>query len=399
MRWLIVPLLVSSLAAAQAPSGIIFTTPGHVRLADATGVHTLAACELTKHLPGTDLAPTREPCEVESLAVHAPSGRWAATLQAPVGLVEGSSGARRMLSYVDDLTLNGERLSLPAPRGGLRPDGRFLVLGDSKGVVAATPGLESAWRTDGLFRPDGPITFTRDGGALLYRESLGAEADRLWLVSFSARPSFTRQLGGAVFKRITLVTGGDRLEVHRSGLVMFVPVPATSEPRLTLTAAPSMPTAEVVATAAVGDELLYYRQGHFTDFVGCDTSRPGRYQRRGADGQEKTWRTHEGHCSTTNTFEGASLTRRSLFFREGPYQGTRLFEYRLDADTAQPLPEGINYIEDLARDGRQALVRADDGLAVIDLDTGERWWSWAHDGECRRCEARFIEAPTRVARR
>ncbi len=367
--------LLTSVTVAWAeepvsPVPIIVARKGSVVSVDANGLRILADCRLTtdlRMLSGPErgkMVRSSEPCSFGPLAVHPPTGRWAAAVH-----VMGDADAPpvRLVSVV----VSGRELVVPTDKAGRAKSGTFLVLGDLNGIVAITPGVPDGWKENLRFFAQFPSLFTADGSRVLVSagDSNGSE---WWSWSFGPRPESVQVLprGQTDAASNMVILGEPRTALrHPRGGVRLATLDPTG--RKPWKVGPSLPQVRkgMLTPAVLGDTMLFYRSGDFdTDCEGADAGTYRRFDLR--TGQERVWRVHEGLCGTFDTFEAASPVRRTLYFREqrSVTAGVRLYEYDVDRDTTRELPvDSGSRVRDISADGRMLLVLNYSGLVLYDV--------------------------------
>jgi hypothetical protein len=373
---LLLALLTSATVAwaedPVSPVPLIVAKKGSVVYVDANGPRILADCQQTTDLQML-VGPERgkwvrgsEPCDFGSLAVHPPTGRWAA-----VADVTGDTDAPpvRHVSFV----VSGREFVVPTNKAGRAKNGAFLVLGDLNGIAAVSPGLPESWKENGRFFAQFPEMFTADGSRVLV--SVGdSSVWEWWSWSFSPRPEGIRVLarGQNDSAGNMLIRGEQRTALrHPRGGVRI----ATLEPTGTKPwkVGPLLPQVRkgMLTPAVLGDTMLFYRAGTWIPGGPCDESNPGTYRRLDLrTGQERVWRIHEGWCSTFDNFAAASPIRRTVYFREKKTLSgaVHLYEYDVDRDTIREIPiDAVSSVPDISADGRTLLVRNYSGLMLYDV--------------------------------
>ncbi|WP_224369852.1 hypothetical protein [Hyalangium versicolor] len=375
-RIIVLLVLVASATVARAeepvsPVPLLVAKEGSVVYMDSNGPRILAEClETMDHrmLAGPkkgQFERRSHPCGFWSLAVHPPTGRWAAALQ-----VTGDQGANPspLVSFV----VSGRTLSVPTDKAGRAKGGNFLVLGDLNGIVAITPGTLETWTEKGRFFAQMPAMFTEDGSRVLVSIS-DTTLTEWWSWSFGPRPESVRVLPrGMTDTAGNMVLSGEprtALRHGRGGVRLATLDPTGKKP---WKVGPALPQVRrgMLTPAVLGDTMLFYREGSREE-TDCEGPGAGTYRRIDLrTGQERVWRRHEGWCSTGDRFDAVSPVRRTVYFLESwsPINYPRLFEYDVERDTTRQIPvESVSRVKDISADGRTLLLFAGSGFVLYDV--------------------------------
>ncbi|REG32171.1 hypothetical protein ATI61_105499 [Archangium gephyra] len=371
-------LLVASATAAWAdapvsPVPIIAADTGTVTFVDSNGSRVLADCHEGfefRMLAGPQrgqLQRESKPCNLGTLVVHPPTGRWAVE-----ALVAGSHNISKTVSVL----VSGREVALPTDKEGRVKQGDLLILGDGNGVVAVTSGTPEMWTTNGIYREQRPEAFTPDGSRVLVTAG-DSGLREFWSWSFAPRPTGVRVLpAGMTDSEGNLVTSGEPRIVlrHPRGGVRIAMQDATGTRPWKVGARLRQERRGLLTPLVLGNTLVFYRQGVWPPDGGdCDELNPGTYRRLElSTGQERVWRRHEGECSTRD-FVAASVVRRTVYFIEGTiYSGNRLFEYDVARDATRELKfeGGVSKVLDISEDGRKLLVLTYPALVLHDVVDG-----------------------------
>lgn len=365
-RMLLATLATSTLAVAD--SGFLYTSGGTLNRVDGSATTPLFTCQRRAQIIHTP--ETVEPCRIEALVVHPATGRYAVTIEAPVNRAERRDGRVEVFSYTRTIELAGKEHVPPRDRAGERLSGSYLVLGEASARVApqVLEGLPSTWRSDSRYLPQAPLAFSTDGQGLLVTEHVGVERVRLWTLDLRGAPRWRLELGGRIYRRITLATGARAIELHTApGVVAFLDLPGSVTKPLLMPTAQRLPGQ--LAVARVGGTVVSFREGD------CDASTPGEYLRTERTGASRTWRRSTGGCSTSDTVRAVSEARGSVFVEErAPNQGTFILEYVAGEDRARELRLEPSTLRAVTPDGRAMAVIANGGLEIRSLDDGSTWW-------------------------
>lgn len=382
----LLPVLLPALLATSAtvawadapvsPVPIMAIVEGDAVLIDASGARTLVEChEVTDHriLSGPERGGTdreSKPCHLAGLLVHPPTGRWA--------LTAGTRGDRDFARVVS-ITVSGNDAPLPRDKAGRVKQGDILVLGDSSGVVAITPGVPAMWTTNGKYRMQHPMMFTPDGSRVIVAAGDSA-IHEYWSWSFGPRPEGIRVLPNGVTdsEGNHLIPGEPHVVLrHPRGGVRLATLDPTGTRPWKVGPPLKMPRRGTLTPLVLGDTMIFYREGvRLPEEEGgiCDESRPGSYRRLDLrTGQEREWRRDEGNCSN-GPFAAASLRRRTVYILDGhPYLGHHLYEYDLDRDQTREIviEGGVSKVLDISPDGQTLLALTNRGLALHDVVTGQ----------------------------
>jgi hypothetical protein len=358
--------------AAVSPVPIIAADAGTVIYVDTNGSRVLADCHQVtefRMLAGPQrgqLQRESAPCNLGTLVVHPPTGRWAVE-----AMVSGSGNISKTVSVM----VSGREVALPTDKAGRVKHGEILMLGDSDGVVAVTSGAPEMWTTNGIYREQRPQAFTPDGARVIVTAG-DTGLREFWSWSFAPRPDGVRVLPpGMTDSEGNLVISGEPrivLRHPRGGVRIATQDPTGTRPWKV--GAALLPARRGLLTPLVlGDTMVFFREGAWPpDGAGCDESNPGTYRRLElSTGQERVWRRHEGEC-TTREFAAASVLRRTVVFLETYLsRPSRLFEYDVDRDVARELElKGVVKVLDLSADGRTLLVLTYGGLVLYDVVEG-----------------------------
>ncbi|HYH96668.1 hypothetical protein [Hyalangium sp.] len=375
-------MLLSALSATSAtaawadapvsPVPIIAVDAGTVIHVDTNGSRVLADCHEVSELrilAGPErgqIQRTSRPCQLGSLVVHPPTGRWAQE-----ALVTGSTGPSRTVSVM----VSGREVALPTDKAGRIKQGDLLILGDGNGVVAVTSGTPEMWTADGTYREQSPVAFTPDGSRVLVTAGASGLRD-FWSWSFAPRPDGVRVLpsGMTDSEGNHVISGEPRIVLrHPRGGVRLATLDPTGKRPWKVGSPLRQERRGLLTPLVLGETMVFYREGAWPpEGAGCDESNPGTYRRLElSTGQERVWRRHEGECSTRD-FVAASLLRRTVYFLEGHiYRGFRLFEYDLARDATREIElEGVSKVLDISADGRMLLVLTYSGLVLHDVVEG-----------------------------
>ena len=246
------------------------------------------------------------------------------------------------------------------------------MLGDMRGVVAVAQGLPTVWREDGIFISQMPQGFGRSGAEVFVTEASPTALQR-WSFTFGPQPRSRLVLrkGLSDLDGFDFTTDGQKLILRTRHEVRLATL--SEGPDGTVALGPRLPLSRpgMLTPVLLGDEVLYYREGAFTE-GGCGA--PGTFRQYNlATKQERVWRTDDA-CSTFDAFEGKSEASRSVFFRKG-YPVATLFQYALNTGVVTKVMDGMEKVSDVSSDGRALLVAGPDALVVFDLLERKVLWS------------------------